>query len=223
MRIAAIIKARAVALLDIDELNLNGTVRFADIVAPLVQKYGFLTYPTKPEEFDTEKGIKFSSGRSGDKVVELLSVYTGLITLETLSSTADSREVLEEVLRWGRDNLGLTYKDGMIRRWGYISQLVFYSDIPLLSLLSKPLQNLSRKTGEFVDSLFEEGLIYDVTRVNIGHDPLARKNGIAGITLEHRANVKFGDNKFFSEAPLPTDVHIKFLQELEEEVIEFNK
>ena len=56
--------------------------------------------------------------------------------------------------------------------------------------------------------------------MNIGHDPLTRKNSIAGISIEHRANVKFSDNKFFSEAPLPTDLHIKFLQELEKDVME---
>ena len=223
MQVTAILKARAVALIDIEELNLFGKVRFANIVPALVEKYGFLVYPTKPEDFDSEKGIKFSYGKSGDKIIDLLAVYGGLITLETSSSTADSREVLEGILTWGSEKLGLTYKDGMIRHWGYISHISFYTDFPLLSSLSKPLQNLAQKTGEVVASLFGENLIYEVAKVNVGHDPGVRKNSIAGITLEHRANVQFGENKFFSEAPLPTDLHIRFLEELEAEVLELLK
>jgi len=220
MQVTAILKARAVALIYVDELNLSGRVRLVDIVSPLVKKYGFLTYPKNPEDFDTEKGIKFASGKIGDTVIDLLSIFTGLITLETLSSTNDSQSALEEILTWAANSLGLTYRDGMIRHWGYISQISFKSDIPLLSCLSTPLQNLARKTGEAVSGFFGEDLSYEVAKVNVGHDPTKRKNAIAGVTIEHRANVPFGENMFFSEAPLPTDLHVKFLKELEAEVQE---
>lgn len=223
MQVTAILKARAVALIYVDELNLTGKLRFSDIVGPLVERYGFLTYPAKPEDFDPEKGIKFGSGRMGDWVIDVLALFSGLITLETLSSTSDSREALEEILTWATDNMGLTYKPGMIRHWGYISQISFNSEIPLLSSLSKPLQSLARKTGEAVSGFFGETLPYDVAKVNVGHDPLARQNAIAGVTIEHRASVPFGENRFFSEAPLPTDLHIRFLQELEADVMESMK
>lgn len=223
MEVTAILKARAVALVYVDELNLSGKLRFYDIVSPLVEKYAFLTYPNKPEDFDSEKGIKFGSGKSGDKVIDLLSFYTGLISLETLSSTTHSRALLEEMFAWGREKLGLTYKVGTVRHWAYISQISFNCDFPLLSSLSKPLQNLGRKTGEAVSGYFEETLPYEVSKVNVGHDPLARKSAIAGISIDHRIDVPFGENRFFSEAPLPTELHIKFLQELEEDVLESMK
>ncbi|MGB6690631.1 MAG: hypothetical protein WBE76_22565 [Terracidiphilus sp.] len=223
MQVASIVKARAVALVEVDELNRDGTVRFADIVAPLVKKFQFLTYPTKPEEFDTNNGIKFTSGKSGHHVIDLLDIYGGLIVLETLSNTTDSKDVLEGMLRWGKDNLGLTYEDDTIRRWAYISQIAFYSVIPLLSALSPPLQNLARKTSSVVDGLFEEGLDYQVAKVIVGHDPLTRMSPIASFTIEHRIARRFADNKFFSEAPLPTDLHIKLLQELEEDATNHSK
>jgi hypothetical protein len=223
MQVMSIPKARAVALIEIDELNTNGTIRFADIVAPLVEKYGFLTYPTKAEDFDPEKGVKFHSGKADGKVIDLLNIFPGLITLETLSSTSDSKAILEKLLAWGRDHLGLTYSEGLIKRWGYISHIVFYSEVPLLSMLSRPLQDLAKKTGDFVDGNFREGLVYEVSKVVIGHDPLRRQGSIAGISIEHRANMQFSENKFFSEAPLPTDLHIKFLKELEQDVIAQSK
>jgi hypothetical protein len=108
----------------------------------------------------------------------------------------------------------------MIRHWGYISQISFNSDFPLLSSLSKPLQNLARKAGEAVSGFFGEALPYEASKVIVGHDPTARKNAIAGITIEHRIDVPFGENRFFSEAPLPTDLHIRFLEELEADALE---
>src|ERR1017187_4560630 len=90
MKLTSIAKARAVALIDIDELNLNGRVRMADVVTPLVRRYEFATYPNKPEDFDYEKGVKFGSGRFGETVIDLFGIWQGLITLETLSSTDDS-------------------------------------------------------------------------------------------------------------------------------------
>lgn len=218
MQVTAILKARVVALIYTDELNLSGKLRFYDVVSPLVEKYGFLVYPTKPEDFDAEKGIKFGSGKSGDKVIDLLTFYSGLILLETLSSTDDSRAILEDMFMWGRDKLGLTYKPDTVRHWAYISQISFNSDFPLLSFLSKPLQNLGRKTGEVVSGYFGENLPYEVAKVIVGHDPNARKNAIAGVSIEHRVDTPFSENRFFSEAPLSTDLHIKFLEDLEADV-----
>ena len=224
MKLASIITARAVALIDVDEFNLmEHVVRLADTIPLLVREFGFLTFPTKIEDFDFEKGVKFGSGKIGDIVIESFTLFPGMITAQTLSSTRDSQTALKNILEWGRDTLGLTYEDGMLRRWGFISQLSFSSQISLLNSISDPLSNLARKTGEFVEGLFEEGLSYEVSKVVVGHDPLKRKNGIASLTIEHRTNVKFGDNKYFSEAPVQTDVHIRLLEEFEAEIMESMK
>jgi hypothetical protein len=223
MKLASIVTARAVALIDIDEFNIKGAIRLSDIVPVIARQFDFLIFPTKVEDFDLEKGVAFGSGKVGEKVVDVLRIFNNSITIECLSSTDDAKAALEEILSWGREELGLTYRDGMISRWGYISQITFYSDFPLLNAISAPLLNLARKTGKAVDSFFGEGLEYEVAKVSTGHDPLMRKNGIAGLTIEHRVNVKFGDNKFFSEAPLPTNLHIKFLEEFEADVLKTSK
>jgi hypothetical protein len=130
MQLLAILKARALARIDVDEFNLRGRVRFADIISPIVERYGFLTYPAKLEDFDLEKGVKFGSGRWENQVVESLTIFNGLIFLETLSSTEHSRACLLEMLSWAGSELGLTYKSGMINRWAYISQVTFSTDFP---------------------------------------------------------------------------------------------
>ena len=219
MQLAAIVKARTLAFIDLDDLNRNGKVRFADAVGPIAQRYDFKAYPAKLEDFDVgDKGAIFSAGRLGEIVIAELKIYSGLVFVETLSSTEDSRKVILDLLDWGKAELGLTVDDKVIQHWAYVSQVTFFSEIPLLRALSPPLANLSTKISDFVSEIFAEPFAYHPLNYVVGHDPAARKNGIASFTIQQRANVQFSENKFFSEAPLPTEVHLRFLRELEEEV-----
>ncbi len=61
MQLASVSLARYYGLVQIEDLNLGGTVYLPEVCAALVQRYGFLKYPNKPEEFDEGKGIEFSA------------------------------------------------------------------------------------------------------------------------------------------------------------------
>ena len=220
MRLAAISKARALAIIELDELNVGGKVRFADCVGPLVDRYGFAVFPQKPEDFDLEnKGVRFESGKSGELTIDSLVIYSGAIFVDTFASTADSQEIMLSMLEWGREALGLTYTSGMLKKWAYISDLVFYTDFPILISFSSPLEKLAQKTSSVTEKLFG-GLKYEPTSFRIGHDPAVRQHGIASLYIEHRLGSLFEENKYISEAPLPTDLHIKFLEEFEADVLE---
>jgi hypothetical protein len=220
MRLGAITKARALAIIELDEMNLGGKVRFSDCIAPLIGKYRFDRYPQKQEDFDLgDKGVKFESGKAGDITIDSLVIYSGAIYVDTLASTERSQNVLIEMLQWARGELGLTYEDGMIRKWGYISDLIFFTDFPILASLSAPVRRLAEKTSSVTETLWG-GLKYQSMSISIGHDPTLRKNGIASLFIQHRINSSFAENKYFSEAPLPTDLHIKFLEEFEADVLE---
>jgi hypothetical protein len=220
VKLASIVLARIIALVELDELNLKGKVRLADAVPLLVQQFDFATYPKGAEDLDLEKGVTFRSGKAGDIVVDVLTLYTQAIVVESLSSTDDSQKALKAILGWAKSELGLTYEEKMIRRTAFVSQVVFYSDVPLLNAISPSLNSLAKKTSEFLGGIFDDGLTFEVAKIAIGHDPSARKTSIASFTLEHRVNTKFSDGKFFSEAPLPTKLHIKLLEELEADLSE---
>lgn len=220
MHFTAIIKARTLVFLDLDELNSNGKVRLVDVIPEIVKRYDFKSFPTKFEEVDiADKGASFKSGKIENIVIDELKIYSGLTYVETLSSTQDSALVLKDILSWGKENLGLTYSEDMLKHWAYVSQVSFTTDYPLLSRLSPPINNLAKKIGTKVSSIFDQDLNYEPLNLVIGHDPQIRKNPIAAFTISRRANTPFADNKYFSEAPLPTDAHIKFLQELETELL----
>jgi hypothetical protein len=220
MKLAAISKARALTMIELDELNVGGKVRLLDCVAPIVERYKFAVFPQKAEDFDLgEKGVRFEAGKAGDLTIDSLVIYSGAILVDTFSSTSDSQGILLGMLEWGREALGLTYTPGMLKKWGYISQILFYTDFPLLAAVSPALRNLALKTSSVTEGLFG-GLVYEPVNISIGHDPMARKHGIASFYIQHRVNALFSENKYFSEAPLPTDLHIKFLEEFESDIME---
>jgi hypothetical protein len=219
MRLIAVPKARTLAIIEIDALNLEGKVRLADCIAPIVGRYGFLKYPKEPNEFDLDKGVRFEAGKAEDVTIDSLVIYGQAIVLDTLSSTDDSKRIILEMLEWGSQELGLTYSPADTMRWAYISHLIFDTDFPLLQHLSPPLQKLAEKTSAVTNEIFG-GLPYEVGAVSVGHDPMIRKNGIASFMIQHRINTRFEENRYFSEAPLPTKVHIQFLTELENDILE---
>jgi hypothetical protein len=184
-----------------------------------VERYGFLTYPKEPKDFDlSEKGVRFEEGKSGDLTIQSLVIYDQALYLDTLSSTEDSKKILMGMLSWGKDDLGLTYDTKMLTTWGYVSQLIFRTDFPLLAESSGPIRNLAARTSEVTEALWG-GLKYEATRISIGHDPIVRKHAIASLIVEHQVNTRFDENKYFSEAPLPTHLHIRFLEEFEADVL----
>lgn len=218
MDLIAVTKARALAMIELDALSNRGRVRLADCIQPLVGRYDFKIYPTRPEDFDlAEKGIRFESGKIGEHLIDSLVIYSGAILVDTLASSELSKQILTELLEWGRDELGLSFDQRLIRRWGYISDLVFKSDVPLLAECCSPLQKLAAKTSAVTEEIFG-GLQYQTSQIWIGHDPTARNHSVASLMITHRVNTAFSENTFFSEAPLPTHLHIQFLREFEQDV-----
>ena len=179
--------------------------------------FDFQVFPSKPEDFDLNKGVKFESGKAGEFFVQNLTIYEGAISLDTLASTDESKRILLDMFEWGRVQLGLSFDENLIRRWGHISHITFRADVPLLVLQSSPVQKLAEKISTVTDETFG-GLKYQPNQLWIGHDPIVRKNGIASFVIVHRGNTRFEENIFWSEAPLPTNLHVKFIREFEKDV-----
>jgi len=141
-------------------------------------------------------------------------IFNTLLLVETRSNTTDSKQILEEMLNWAAEKFGLNYHPGMIKRFAYVSDLTFHSDIPLLSV-NPALTNLAQKTSKAASEIWQEPVQYEPMNLIVGHDPMSRKYGIAHFSVARRAESRFSENKYFSEAPLPTDVHLSLLDEFE--------
>lgn len=214
MKLAAVILARTLAYVEIFDLSPRGKVFLPDVVAGIAERYKFLKFPTKPEDFDESKGIVFEEGKIGNKVIQKFTIFSTLLVLETRSSTDDSQQIIEDMLLWGAAKFGIDYTPKGIKRHAYVSGISFYSDIPILTV-SSVLHTLSEKTSAALSEIWQEPVHYETVGIAVGHDSMARKYGIAQFTLTRRAEAKFSENKYYSEAPLPTDMHMALLEEFE--------
>jgi hypothetical protein len=220
VRLSSVLLARSLAFIDVLELNPRGEMSTQDITAEIVKRYKFQKFPKTLEDFKEARektGLEFETGRIGSRVIHKLTIWDTLITVETRSNTDDSKQITDEILLWAADKLGLAYKPGMITHWAYVSDITFYSDVPILDA-SPPLKAVAEKTSRALSDIWQEPIQYYPINLSAGHDPTARKQGIAPFTITRRAESKFSENKYFSEAPLPTDMHIAFLKEFEADV-----
>jgi hypothetical protein len=217
MQLTAVLLARAVAWVESLELNPRGKAYYPAITEALVRRYGFAKFPQKPEDYDENRGVTFVYGRDGDAVIEQVQIYTHGIVLETRSSTDESKHLLERSLEWASKELGLVYSPQMVTRWQYYSQLTFTSHMNLTG--SHPaLSNLASNITQSLKNILGEDLKYEATNIVFNFDLMTRKNPLGAFTIQRRENTPFAENKYFSDAPLPTDVHIKLLEQFERDL-----
>ena len=211
MQLASVSLARYYGLVQIEDLNLGGTVYLPEVGAALVQRYGFLKYPSKPEEFDESKGMEFSSGRLGRRVIDKLMILDSGLYLDTQINTAASEELWYDLMDWAVATFGVTFKKEMVKRSAYVSTLTFHSDAPMLKLNSVFDEIKDVVTSE-VERNFGRRLEYHAAAVSITYDQLLTKFGTAAFTVQRRKGVPFEEGKYFSTAPLKTEIHLELLE-----------
>lgn len=180
----------------------------------LVERFGFLKYPTSVNDFDETKGVEFVEGHFEGTTVDKIIVWSNGIQVDTRASTQVSQEILHSTLLWLKEEAGLTYESGMIKRWAHLSDVAFHSDVNFDAIhpaLIKLCASVSREVSILRGAKFD----YEFTGMSFSFDRSIRQAPVAAFLLQRRAETPFSENKYFSEAPLPTDIHIKLLEELE--------
>ena len=218
MKVSAVLLARALVFVETVDLDPKGHVFYPDFVRELVARYQFQKFPTKIEELDETKGVEFIGGKDGNIVIQKMVIYNTGILVDTRENTTASLSIINSALEWGKSKFGLAYTPEVIRRIAYVSDLTFFSDVPI-NALNPALVKLSDKVSSAVTEAHQGTKFeFQATSLMVSHDPLKRKYPVASFTIQPRAEAPFSEHKYFSEAPLTTDLHIKFLEEYEEDV-----
>jgi hypothetical protein len=219
MKLSAVTLARVLAFIETADLSSGANVFYPDLVAGIVEQFRFQKFPVKAEDFDEQKGVEFLGGQwEGVPVLKLVIYWNGFI-LDTESSTSESERIVEEALVWASGKFKLKYTSGMISRRRYLSNLTFYSDRNLLGL-HPAIPKLTSSLHEKIKERTGLDLAYEVTRLDVD---FARHEGqipIAAFTIQRRGQTPFEENKYFSEAPLPTDIHINLLEQFEADTVD---
>ena len=191
---------------------------FPDLIKALAQRYSFQRSPQTIDELDLKKGIEFFGGRSGDQPIQKFAIWNSVLVVETVSGTDQCKAVADNILEWATKEFDLSYVPGSIQKYAYVSDVSFYSDAPILDL-NPIVRELNATLGKELSEIWHEHLEYQTLSIKFGHDPTSRPFNIAPFSIERKGDSKFSENKYFSEAPLPTQTHLALLERFEQQVM----
>lgn len=212
----SIILARVIVFVEMIDLDPRGKLHYPDFVGALVERYNFKKSPQKPEEIDLQKGpIVLADGKWENGSISKIEIYGGGFAVDTRSSTEDSEKLLDECLNWASEKFGIQYYRNMLKRKGFVSQLIFHSDAPIFSSLSSSLSKLGENVTQAIEKSYGEKIDYQPSSFSIHFDQTTRQLSPAPFTLMRRLGIPFSENKYFSEAPLPTNIHEELLHAFE--------
>ena len=202
-----IVLARSVWLFDLNEINPLG-VALGPVHTALRERYQFLQYPSRPEDF-AKTEITYQQGEFSGIGVNLFMYSDGLIA-DTRTSTETSDAFLNDLLTWAQDTFKFRYEQQLIKKKAYDSQVVFNSDVTILKALgrleefAKTLENLEpdRATSP-----------QDVVAIAFRNE---KDTARPSFTFERRDNTPFSENKYFSRAALSTKEHLHLIEEFEQ-------
>src|ERR1700740_590902 len=142
MKLLAISLARLIAFTDIYEWSPRNAVPLHEFTQAFVERYGFLKFPQRFEEFELEKGIVFQAGRSGEVNIISVTFFKNGIVVDTRSSTEDAENFLNDASAWAEQFFGIEHAPNRITRKMFLSQLSFHSEIPF-DFINPKLRNLA--------------------------------------------------------------------------------
>lgn len=219
MQLLSVLTARAMWFIDLRDVNPRGRALRDTLFPALADKYNFAKYPYDTDDnhpTEDNPGFKFLEGEfhdsAGVEVMVSLTIFDDGFVADTRSSTRDSEDFLEEVLQWAIRDFGLVYRPEMVRRKAYVSEL----NVTPLHSLSGLNPKLAQFAGRLTSLVFapDEPWRFDAAGLFFAADPiLASKPG--GFRFERRLDAPFSTNRYYTQAPVQTDVHLELLEEME--------
>lgn len=207
MIVTSVAAARAIWLLDTQDLNPSGRYLFDQLIPWLAERYQFATAPAHARD-QVENAWEFLDGKFTNKantpITVVLKVFNDGLVSETRSSTDDSEAFLTDVLTAAVRELGLTFTASMVHRRMYVSELNLACD--------KSLSGIHPDMRGFSDMLSEAmGTRCEPTSIGFGGDPPSQPT----FRFERRVGVPFFQNHYWSLASVSTNTHIALLERLE--------
>ncbi len=209
MKLISVGLARSLWFLDLTELNPGGKDIFTEVIPALVDSYKFQVYPQPGGDF--KDGMKFSNGvfvnHKGDTLSIGVTAYTDGVAVDTFSSTKDSDECIAEIMEL-LPEVGFAFEPAMIKRKAYLSQLIVRC--------SKDLNALNPKFVEFSQRLSaaHNGMAFGVCSLEFWPDP-THPTRPASFSFQKKAGEPLSGDRYWSQAGMSTEEHLKLLNELE--------
>lgn len=218
MKFSAIELSRVLAFVDLNDLTPYGSISLAKIAPRLVEKLEFSLFPKTIDQFDESKGIVFADGIWSDIPVEKMTIYSNGIMMDTRKGTDTSLRVMHEIFDWAVVEFGLVVPEYGLQKIRFLNRFTFFSEA-IVSLGGSPVNRMAQSLSQHVAEITGQSRRYETIRIDLDFDRSEQQVPIAPLTIQRRINSSFDLNKFYTEAPLPTDVHIALIEQLEADVL----
>ncbi len=216
MKLLSVKQARSIWLVHLIDINPRGR-SLLPLISSINAKYKFLQFPTKAEELDLGKGIKFVSGSfqkdSQSDIIIDLTIFNGGLVADSRSSTEDSDAFLDEFLTWIAADFGFVSYQEVLRSKVYLSELWVQTD-KSLNALNPKLENFSEKLTSLIVGHSHHPIAFEASCIYFWTDPTV-VDPPGPFRFERANDAPFYQNRYYSAAPLQTDVHLEMLIELE--------
>ena len=214
MKLSSVQRARSIWLVISSDLNPRGLDIFS-IIEEVVKRYEFRSSPKSIDEINTQAGVKLQAGifmgRQNESIGVDLTIYNDGFLADTRSSTIDSDGFLDDLFAWLSEEYNLIPYKEVERGKVYISELYFS--------MEKRLYALNPKLEKFAGLLSSKIIGYNDIDLEVGGISLWRDPGKIGqpgaFRIERQEGLPFKENRYYSTAPLQTEVHIEVLEEFE--------
>jgi hypothetical protein len=179
-------------------------------------RYGFLQGPRTVQEFDANKGIIFLVGQFDEWVIDKFVLFTNGVLAEAKVPTEKIDAFLDDIIAWGRNELGKPPLDANTIKRSYLSQIEIEMDFQLGELmpeyaeLGKWIADTSRAYGQNTPTFEFSGLTLHADMSDV---PMPRP-GIA-FSLVRRENQPYSSKLYFASASLSTPDLLKAVQMLQ--------
>ena len=216
MELLAVRTARLVAYLNAEELNPSGRPLAHEFMKAFVDRYRFVKQPTTADEIldNQNKGLIFELGQWNDVGVAKVVLFDWGIVVETNTSTDASESVLQDMLKWGAENFGLSNRPSLITQRNYVSELVFSSEMSLPPISPK-LRSLGDKITSLVGGYLGSSLPFETVGVTLAFDSTQSKQLFTPFQILRLQETPFSQKKYYSGAPLKTLDHIQVIKDFE--------
>lgn len=213
MKLLSIRVARSIWLVPFAHLNPRGR-NLLSVVPAVVERYGFVKPPTLESLTATPIKIVFESGAflnpAGVPISVNLTLHDDGLVADTRSSTDDADLFLEDLLSWAAEKYQLPqYSELGVRK-------IYSSEITVS--FQKTLDVFNEKFSAFVDAI-KSGIPgqrdpMELVAIIFGSDPAAGRQQL--LRIEREVSTPFGENRYYSYAPIQTAEHLKLLELFEQ-------
>ena len=219
MKLLSVKSARSIWLLNLGDLNPRGRAIDRDVLSELVKRYSFARGPDIKQIVEARKnnqpvvlegGVFQAADRS---VIDVsLSVYRDGLMADTRCSTSECDRFLDEILSWLHTDLGLLDYRTVKTKKLYVSELSVSTENSL-NIINPALNRFAEILGTKVISPIQN-IKYELGAIGFWIDPAQNPKHVH-FRLEREEDVPFGDNRYYSIAPLETEQHFDVLALLE--------